>query len=156
MTCWRRFASSLLRPGNPFVAKVSKMTIEERIARSIAKSGDKVFLRTEFAEYGGYDQVGRVLRTLVNKGRLVKAGYGVYVKAKVSSLTGKPIPAVPLTEICMSALSKLGVTTEMGSSDKAYMEGKTTQMPMAEVVKIKNSRVCRKIGFGSKVVRYEK
>lgn len=135
---------------------MSKMTIEERLIRNITRSADKVFLRSEFDKFGGYDQVGRALRSLVSKGRLVKAGYGVYVKAKPSSLTGNPIPVAPVTEICVTALSKLGVKTEMSSADKAYMDGKTTQMPMAEVVKIKSSRVCRRIGFGSKIVRYEK
>jgi len=135
---------------------MSKMTIEERVKRSIARSADWVFLRTDFDKFGGYDQVGRVLRSLVRKGRLVKAGYGVYVKARASSYTGTPIPVLSLIEIGLEALSKLGIEADVGRSAKAYMEGKTTQMPMATVVNVGKSRVSRRIGFGKQSVRYER
>lgn len=134
---------------------MSKMTIEERVEMSLRRSKAKVFLRKEFDKFGGYDQVGRVLRGVINKGLLIKAGYGVYVKAKKSTLTGKPVPMVPLIEIGLDVLTKLGVKPELGTSAKEYMDGKTTQMPMAAVLNVGNSRVSRKIGFGSKSIRYE-
>ncbi len=131
------------------------MTLEERIEMSLQRSAAKVFLRKEFDRFGGYDQVGRALRSVINKGLLIKAGYGVYVKAKKSTLTGKPVPVVPLIEIGLEALTKLGVKPELGTSAKEYMEGKTTQMPMSTVLNVGNSRVSRRIGFGSKSIRYE-
>jgi hypothetical protein len=134
---------------------MSKMTLEERIEMSLRRSPAKVFLRKEFDKFGGYDQVGRALRSAINKGLLIKAGYGVYVKAKQSTLTGKPIPVVPLIEIGLEALTKLGVKPELGASAKEYMDGKTTQMPMSTVLNVGSSRVCRRIGFGSKSIRYE-
>jgi Family of unknown function (DUF6088) len=131
------------------------MTLEERIEMSLQRSAAKVFLRSEFDKFGGYDQVGRALRAVIAKGLLVKAGYGVYVKAKPSSLTGNPVPVVPLIEIGLAALTKLGAKPELGNAAKDYMDGKTTQMPMATVLNVGSARVSRRIGFGAKSIRYE-
>ena len=135
---------------------MASMTIEERIESSLLRSKANVFVRKDFDKFGGYDQVGRALRMVIAKGLLVKAGYGVYVKARNSSLTGNPVPVISLMQIGIQALAKLGVAADVGSSAKEYMEGKTTQMPMAAVVNIGKARVSRKIGFGSKSIRYER
>lgn len=116
-----------------------KMTLEERIEMSLRRSASKVFVRKDFDKFGGYDQVGRALRGVINKGLLIKAGYGVYVKAKTSTLTGKPIPVVPLIEVGLEALTKLGVKPELGTAAQDYRDGKTTQMPMSAVLNVGSS-----------------
>lgn len=131
------------------------MTIQQNIEASLSKSEDAVFVRQDFNDFGKYAQVGRALRCLINKGILIRVGYGVYVKAKTSSLTGKPIPVLCLVEIGIQALAKLGIQAELGKSAKAYMEGKTTQMPMATVLDVGGVRVSRKIGVGKQYVRYQ-
>lgn len=133
-----------------------KMNLEERIEMSIARSKPNVFLRKEFDKFGGYDQVGRALRAVMLKGLLVKAGYGIYVKAKKSSITGNPIPVVPLVQIGLEALTKMGVDADVGSSAREYMTGKSTQLPVAAVVNVGKARIARKIGFGGKQIRYER
>ena len=80
----------------------------------------------------------------------------MYVKARQSSLTGKPVPVVSLMEIGLQILSKLGVKADVGNSAREYRDGKTTQMPMADVVSVGKARVSRRIGFGNKIIRYEK
>jgi hypothetical protein len=135
---------------------MSKMTIEERIERSLMNSKADVFVRGDFDKFGGYDQVGRALRAVLKKGLLVKAGYGVYVRAMESGLTGNAVPVVPLVEIGLQALSKLGVKADVGCPTRDNREGKVTQMPMAPIVSVGSSRVSRKIGFGNKVLRYER
>ena len=52
-----------------------------------------VSLRGDFIDLGGYDQVGRALRQLAQKGKILKIGYGLYAKARVSPLTGEALPA---------------------------------------------------------------
>lgn len=131
------------------------MTLEERIEMSLRRSASKVFVRKDFDKFGGYDQVGRALRGVINKGLLIKAGYGVYVKAKTSTLTGKPISVVPLIEVGLEALTKLGVKPELGTAAQDYRDGKTTQMPMSAVLNVGSSRISRRIGFGKKSIRYE-
>ena len=135
---------------------MSGMTTQERIERWLARSGDVVFVRTDFKRFGGYDQVGRALRAVLKKGLLVRAGYGIYVKARPSGITGEPVPVLSLVEIGLQALSKLGVEADLGRSAKAYMARRTTQMPMATVLNVGKSRVSRRIGFGKQCVRYEK
>jgi hypothetical protein len=133
-----------------------KVTLEERIEMSITRSKPNVFLRKDFERFGGYDQVGRALRSVMLKGLLLKAGYGVYVKARKSSITGNPIPVIPLVQVGLEALVKMGVPADIGSSAKQYMSGETTQMPVAAVVNIGKSRVARKLSLGGKELRYEK
>ena len=132
-----------------------RMTLEERIQMSLQRTTAQLFLRKDFNKFGGYDQVGRALRAVIDKGRLVKAGYGIYVKARPSSLTGNPVPVMPLIEIGISTLKKLGASPELGGLAKEYLGGGTTQMPMATVLNIGKSRISRKIGFGAKSIRYE-
>ena len=135
---------------------MQKKTLEDRILKLIKGSKDNVFLRKEFDGLGDYDQVGRVLRQLVKKGVLVKAGYGIYVKARVSSLTGNFIPVITLLDIATETLTKLGVSPSSGRSARKYNEGKSTQVPVVAALNIGNSRVTRKISFAYKTIRYER
>jgi hypothetical protein len=74
-------------------------TVAARIERWLSRSKDSVFVRTEFHRFGSYGQVGKVLHALVADGRMVKAGYGIYVKARPSVNTGNPVPVVPLLQL---------------------------------------------------------
>ena len=51
-------------------------SLETRVVNRIARKRGDVFLREDFRDLGGYDQVGRVLRGLVRSGQLLKVGYG--------------------------------------------------------------------------------
>src|SRR5437867_3634688 len=69
-----------------------RKTVRERIEARIARRrGEDVFLPREFRDLGGEDQILRVLRGLVREKQLVRLGYGVYGRAVVSSLSGKPV-----------------------------------------------------------------
>jgi hypothetical protein len=43
-------------------------SLQGRLEKHIARKRGDVFLRTDFDDLGGYDQVGRALRQLVEKG----------------------------------------------------------------------------------------
>lgn len=61
--------------------------LEEKIQRYIDRKRRLIFLRVDFEEVcPDYDQVGRALKKLVQKGKLLKVGYGLYAKAKRSIL----------------------------------------------------------------------
>ena len=53
-------------------------TLEARLLKRIDRKRGDVFLRADFGDLGGYDQVGRALRQLVREGRLVRIGQGLY------------------------------------------------------------------------------
>ena len=106
-----------------------KQTLREKIEHRIArKKGDDVFLTREFKKLGGEDQVLRALRKLVDDGRLVRLGYGVYGRAVMSRLSGKPMLYSPegFSGVARQALDKLGVEWEPTEAERAYNEGRST------------------------------
>src|SRR6266571_3738552 len=131
----------MLRP------KTLRERIESRIAR---KRGEDVFLTREFRDLGGEDQVLRALRRLVREKRLVRLGYGVYGRAVISRLSGQPMLYSPNGFIgaARQALDKLGVAWEPTESERAYNEGRSTQVPVNPVVRVKG-RFRRHLRYGS-------
>jgi len=126
--------------------------IENRIVRS-RRSG--AFVREDFLDLGGYDQVGRALAELVRVGRLLRVGYGIYAKARRSSVTGKPIPTRPLISVATEGLRKLGYRVSPSRAALAYREGRTTQIPVRQVVNIGDRRLSREIKYGRDKIVYE-
>lgn len=116
-----------------------RKTLYDKVAGRIARKRDDVFLTREFADLGGEDQVLRALRTLVREGRLMRLGYGVYGRAVVSSISQKPMlyNANGFAGAARQALTKLGVEWEPTESEKAYNEGRSTQLPVNPVVRVK-------------------
>lgn len=127
-----------------------RQTLPERIEQRIdRKKGEDVFLTREFTKLGGEDQVLRALRTLVKRGRLVRLGYGVYGRAAVSRLSGKPMLYSPegFAGAARQALDKLGVEWEPTEAERAYNEGRSTQVPVNPVVRVKG-RFSRQLRYG--------
>jgi hypothetical protein len=126
--------------------KTLRERIEIRIAR---KRGDDVFLTREFRDLGGEDQVLRVLRTLVREKQLVRIGYGGYGRAVVSRLSGDPIlySRNGFVGAARQALTKLGVKWEPSEAEREYNEGRSTQIPVNPVVRVKG-RFSRQLRVG--------
>ncbi|MHB1563864.1 MAG: DUF6088 family protein [Leptospirillum sp.] len=136
---------------------MGQVPLMEQIQKRISRSKSNVFIRKDFMGLGGYDQIGRALRSLVADGKLVKVGYGVYVKAKPTRFPGVTIPVVDLLTIGMEAMRKLGIRAEYGRALRRYNEGKSTQIPGKTVIDVKGSRITRRIGLGGEnIVRYER
>jgi hypothetical protein len=126
-------------------------TLRERIEKRIAKKRrDDVFLPREFRDLGGEDQVLRVLRSMVRDQRLVRLGYGVYGRAVISRLTGKPLLYSPngFLGAARQALTKLGVSWEPTEAERAYNEGRSTQIPVNPFVRVKG-RFSRRLTDGN-------
>jgi len=121
--------------------------IEKRIAR---KRRDDVFLPREFRDLGGEDQVLRAPRGMVREKRLVRLGYGVYGRAVVSRLTGEPLLYSPngFLGAARQALTKLGVAWEPTEAQRAYNEGRSTQVPVHPVVRVRG-RFSRRLRDGN-------
>jgi hypothetical protein len=80
----------------------------------------------------------------------VRLGYGVYGRAVVSQLSGKPILYSPNGFIgaARQALTKLGVQWEPTEAERAYNEGRSTQVPVNPVVRVKG-RFSRQLRYGN-------
>jgi len=129
--------------------------LESRMQYRIKRAAGSVFLRADFLDLSGYDQVGRALAGLVRKGMLIKLGYGLYARARVSTLTGKCVPEKSLPSLASEAMRKLGVKVAPASVEKGYNEGNSTQVPTGRLVAVK-SRISRKIGYDGKYISYER
>ncbi len=132
-----------------------KDTLEGRIAYRVKRSKTPVFMRNDFKDIGGYDQVGRILRGLVKKDLLISLGYGTYARSKKSSVSGAVVPERPLPELAKDLLKKLGVKVVPSSAEKAYNSGISTQVPTGRVIGVKG-RVVRRIGYNGRYVSFEK
>lgn len=130
-------------------------TIKSRIFTRIARRKSNVFLREDFIGLGGYDQVGRALQQLIRKGKIVKIGYGLYAKAKISSLTGEILPAQPLPILAREALKRLGIKVSPTKAELDYQAGRSTQVPTGRLIGV-NNRISRKIGYKGASVYYER
>lgn len=112
-------------------------------------------MRKDFADLGGYDQVGRALKNLVREKKIIKIGYGLYARAEVSPLNGEVIPQKNIPELANEALGRLGVSTTPTEAEKNYNNGISTQVPTGRRIGVKG-RVVRKIGYKGNYINYER
>lgn len=134
---------------------MARLSVKERMARSIALRKGEVVLRADFESMGSASQVSRALKELMQTGKIIRLGYGVYAKARPSILSGKSVARVSLAELAQEALEKLGVPAELGRAQAAYASGKTAQVPVRTTFNTGQRRISRKITVGISTVRYE-
>jgi len=130
-------------------------SLEASVALRISRKKSTIFLREDFADLGGYDQVGRALRNLAVKGKIIKIGYGIYARTTTSLLSGQPIPEKPLPNLAKETLQRLRVEIAPSSWEKDYNAGITTQVPTGRMIAVKG-RITRKIGYNGVYVSYER
>ncbi len=134
-----------------FKLKTLTQRIDERIAR---RKGD-VFLREDFLDLGGYRQIGRSLGQLAEAGKVVRIGQGIYARASTSPFDGSVIPCKGLYRLTEEAFRRLGIRTRLTRMQRAYNEGRTTQVPTGRVIGV-DRRVRRKIAFNGASMAYER
>ena len=107
------------------------MPVKVRMQKRLSRSKRYVFMRADFKDIAGYDQIGRVLRDLVESGELLKVGYGVYTKARKNPITGRIMPACPggSDAVILEVLERLDVGYSFGRSSAKYLSGESTQIP---------------------------
>jgi hypothetical protein len=128
--------------------------LETRVMKRIARKRGDVFLRADFKDLGGYDQVGRVLRGLVRKGSLLKVGYGIYTRAVKLPVNDELVPPKGLTTL-KEALKRLGVEIATTRFAQDYNAGRTRQVPTGRVVAVRG-RIRRKIGYNGIFLSFER
>lgn len=113
-----------------------------------------VVLRKDFNDLGSYRQVSRALNELIAEKKLVKIGFGIYAKAYLSKFSDIPLIKNGTHATLRVALKRLGIAFEPGSAEKNYNEGKTTQVPVRNIVRLK-SRCRRRIGYKNSKLIFE-
>ena len=130
-------------------------TLKSKIKYRISRSKNAVFVPSDFFDLSDRDQVGRVLRQLIEEEVIIKFGQGLFAKAKRSSLTGKLIPIKPLPELAVEALTqKLHVEVVNNNELQEYNSGLSSQVPTGRVIAVKG-RVSRKMAFDGKSIQFQ-
>jgi hypothetical protein len=129
-------------------------TLESKLLNRIERKRGDVFVRADFEDLGGYDQVGRSLRALIRKRELVKVGQGLYARARTSDINGEAVPVRGLSTL-NEALRRVGIETVPTRLERAYNAGESTQVPSGRVVGVRR-RVRRKIGYGGFTLSFER
>lgn len=130
-------------------------SIEYKALTRLRSIRGSVVLREDFNDLGSYRQVSRVINNLIQEKRLVKIGTGIYAKAYLSKFSDIPLIKNGIDPALRQALKRLGISFELGSAEKAYNEGKTTQVPVRNIVRLK-SRCRRRIGYMNNELIFEK
>lgn len=130
-------------------------TLEDKIKNRIQKSCDYVFTLNDFIDLSNKTNIMRILRKLIDKNFLVKVGYGLYAKSRISTITNKPVPAKDIHSIAIEALKKLNIEVFPSKYEDLYNKKLSTQVPTGRVIAVK-SKTKRKIGFDGNYIKYER
>lgn len=126
-----------------------------RIRRSIARRKGSVVLTRDFSGFGSKAAVAKALRELVGSNVLCRLGYGVYGKLRFVEHLGRHALQRPFEGMAEEALRRLGVSCGPGRAQRAYLEGKTNQIPMTVAFEV-GTRIRRNLGLGELKVSYER
>lgn len=137
--------------------KYEEKSIEFKVLKRLKTIRSVVVLRRDFNELGSYSQISRVINKLISDKKLVRIGSGIYAKAYISKYT--QYTDIPLIKngthsALREALRRLNIKFERGSAEQEYNEGKTTQIPVHNIVKLKE-RCRRRIGYRNSQLRFE-
>jgi hypothetical protein len=129
------------------------MTIARKVKVRINRSKRYVFARADFADIAGYDQVGRVLKKLVDAGDLLRIGYGLYTKARKNRITGNLMPASPsgADGVILEAIEKLGIDYKFDEFSQRSIDGDSLQIPASFQI-VTNNRFKRKIVVNNRAI----
>lgn len=137
------------------MAKRYKNSFRNKVLDYIQTLTSDVILRRDVADLGEPRQVSRALSALVQDGFLLKIGLGIYTKTTTSKYLDKPILKIDFSNACIEALERLGVQWELGQVFKDYNEGRSQQVPMQMVVRLK-TRCRRQLQHGRQKLLYER
>lgn len=130
-------------------------SIEYKVLNRLKKISGSIVLRQDLSDLGSYRQISRVLKQLIAEKKLVKISSGIYAKAYVSKYTDIPLVKNGVDATLREALKRLGVVYKPGSAEQDYNTGKTTQLPVGNIVRLK-TRCRRRIGYGNNTLIFEK
>ena len=132
----------------------SKNTLKGKMTYRIKRSKSSIFLPSDFADISGGRQIRRILKELTEMSLLIRIGYGLYARTKISSVTGERIPEKPITTLALEAMEKLGVEVAPTRGYQEYNSGLSTQVPTGRQIRVKG-RISRRISYNGSNINYE-
>ena len=123
-----------------------RKSIEYKVLRKIDRLNSEVILRSDIANLAEPRQISRALNSLVENGRLVKLGYGVYAKLTRSNIANTTYLKEGVLPTMRTALDRLNIEWEPSPEEQDYQAGRSTQIPANPITKIK-TRFRRQIRY---------
>ena len=128
--------------------------LKYKILNRISNLRGNVVLRSDLSDLGGYRSISYALKSLVTEEKLARISFGVYAKTFESEYTGKYILQGGFNAAAINALDRLGIKWDLTRAQKAYNEGKTTQVPVKPSIRLR-SRCRRVFALGKSKLVYE-
>ncbi len=113
-----------------------------------------IVLRSDVNKMGTPRKISRNLKSLINEGKLIKLGYGIYAKTEQNPYLSTNIIKSGFTAASLEALDRLGIKWEPGKFIKDYNEGRSTQVPANFSVRLK-TRYRGTIKDGERILKFE-
>lgn len=132
-----------------------KKSLKFKLLDSIRQLPGNIVLRKDIENMGSPRQISRCLKDLIEMGELIKIGYGIFAKSYLSENLKKPIIQGGFDQACKEALTKLGISWAPGSAEQAYNSGRSTQVPVRLIVRLK-SRFRGHLTYGNRKLMVEK
>lgn len=129
-------------------------SLEYKIQQHIEKSSNNVFIRKDFAGWGSYRQISRVLNKLISQRKLVRIGFGIYAKAYISQYVDTPLLVNGFDVAAREALDRIGIEWKPSHAEKEYNSGQTQQVPTQNIVRLKG-RLRRNIQYYGRHLYFE-
>jgi aryl-alcohol dehydrogenase-like predicted oxidoreductase len=107
-----------------------KLTVKQQILNKISKSRAKVFVPGDFKIITSYPQTLRALKELVQEGKIIKVGHGLYSKAEINQFTKRPRPKFDPMTTAQAVFEKLNIAWRYSSAVTLYNSGQSTQIPV--------------------------
>jgi hypothetical protein len=131
-----------------------RMTLRQQLEARIGKRRDDAFPTREFLDLGGERQV---LRELTDEGKLIGLGYGVFGHAEMSPITNQPMLAGDgFNAVARRALDELKVRWESPTAEREYNEGRSTQVTMNPMVRLRGDRFRCKLRYKTMELAFER
>ncbi len=125
--------------GMRFIMRVAfKKSITAKVLKRIDKLSGDVVLRSDVANLADPRQVSRALNRLVQSGRLVKLGYGVYAKLAYSQIAKTTYLKEGVLPTMRAVLTRLNISWEPSPEEQDYQAGRSTQIPARPTTKLKD------------------
>lgn len=121
------------------VMKVTfKKSITFKVLKQIEALRGDVVLRSDVAAFADPRQISRALNRLVQSGRLVKLGYGVYAKLARSEIAQTTYLKEGVLPTMRAVLNRLNIRWEPSPEELDYQTGRSTQIPVNPTTKLKD------------------
>jgi hypothetical protein len=131
-----------------------KNSLKYKVLKRIENIPGNIVLHSDFRDLGSYRQISRILTALIEERKLVRISFGIYAKAEISEYIEGPILKTSFDAVTKEALNRMNIKWDLTTAQKAYNEGKTTQIPVRPGVRLR-SRCRRDFSFGNLSLKYE-